>query len=446
MKTTNTFHSIELKDIEVADRIRENLGHIEGLAHSMLSIGLLHPIVVQPVKKPKKNGPHYRLVAGGRRLAAAHSLDWPSIPCHFLSELTDAEARAIELEENLKRQDLSWSEECLAIQALHEIKTKADSEWTMEQTAELVGISQEWVSKRITVAEALSAEDETISSAVGANAAYNIIQRKSKRKLDDAVASMTDVEDDIVEPETGKKAKGKFKVHNVSFLEWDSSVKFNLLHCDFPYGIEHGRSAQGGASTWKNPYADGEDTYWQLVEHLLSSGCASESAHMIFWFSMNFYTKTVDALTAGGWKVEPYPLIWMKSDNHGILPDPNRGPRRIYETALLCARGDRHIVRPVSNAFAHPVGQKQHLSEKPYEVVHHFLRMLCDNNSKVLDPTCGSGTALAAAKSLGATNVTGIELDSDSAAIATRNLKVATTASGNGNESSGDVAAGAEAL
>lgn len=437
MTATNKFHLIPLKTIVVGDRVRDNLGNIESLAQSMKNFGLMHPLVVQ------KKGKKFELIAGGRRLAAAHQLGWKEIACHFFEDLSKEEVKILELEENLKRQDLAWDEECFALRTLHSLKVEQDKNWTMEKTAELLSISQEWVSKRITVANALDTEDKTITGAQGANAAYNVLQRKSRRALDDAVAEVTEIEDSIgEEPGTETAPSGTFKVEEASFLTWESNKKFNLIHCDFPYGIKHGKSAQGKAGSWDTPYEDSPDVYWELLYWLCHAVNVADSAHMIFWFSMNFYEETVKVLTVnGGWKVDPFPLIWYKSDNHGILPDPNRGPRRVYETALLCSRGDRKIVRPVSNLIGVPVGQKQHLSEKPEEVVRHFLRMLCDDHSTVLDPTCGSGTALAAAKTLGAKYVQGLDIDPDSVALANRNLKSAALGEGHptGDDSTFDL-------
>ena len=51
------------------------------------------------------------------------------------------------------------------------------------------------------------------------------------------------------------------------------------------------------------------------------------------------------------------------------------------------------------------------MSEKPQGVLRHYFRMLVDQHSAVLDPTCGSGSALRAAASCGASRFLGIELD-----------------------------------
>jgi DNA modification methylase len=134
----------------------------------------------------------------------------------------------------------------------------------------------------------------------------------------------------------------------------------------------------------------------------------------MFWFSMDYYQETFDRLTKMGWKVNRFPLIWMKDDNTGILPDANRGPRRIYETAFFASRGDRKIVRAKSNAFSWAGKDKSiHMSEKPVPMLKHFMEMFVDEYSFVLDPTAGSANSLKAATVLGAGRVLGLERDEE---------------------------------
>jgi len=146
------------------------------------------------------------------------------------------------------------------------------------------------------------------------------------------------------------------------------------------------------------------------------------SAHLIFWFSMDFYTETRTKIQAAGWTVDPFPLTWFKIDNTGMLPDANRGPRRVYETALFCTRGDRKIVRAVGNCCAAGVTKTYHMSEKPTAVVGHFFRMLVDETTVMLDPTCGSGNAVKMAEELGADWSLGLEINPDYVESAKQNL------------------------
>jgi DNA modification methylase len=113
------------------------------------------------------------------------------------------------------------------------------------------------------------------------------------------------------------------------------------------------------------------------------------------------------------WTFEDYPLVWMKTDNRGIAPDVERRPRRIYETALFGWRGERKLVKLASNAYGAPKEASAHPSTKPEPVLRHFLSLVTDGNTRLLDPTSGSGSALRAADSLGAASVLGLEMDPD---------------------------------
>ena len=113
----------------------------------------------------------------------------------------------------------------------------------------------------------------------------------------------------------------------------------------------------------------------------------------------------------------------MKSDNIGILPDPERGPRRIYETCFFGSRGDRRIVRPTSNAVSAASDRMEHMSAKPEIMLASFYRMFVDSNTIMLDPTCGSGSALRAAEGLFASHTVGLERNPEFAARANAALR-----------------------
>ncbi len=98
--------------VKVGDRRREDYGDIDALAASIAEHGLLHPIVVDADDN---------LVAGGRRLRAVEQLGWLSIPVTRLGDLADKQLREIELEENLRRKDLSPIEVSRNMVALAEV-------------------------------------------------------------------------------------------------------------------------------------------------------------------------------------------------------------------------------------------------------------------------------------------------------------------------------------
>jgi hypothetical protein len=97
---------LPLSAIIVGDRRREDLGDIAALATSIATWGLLHPIVVDADSN---------LIAGERRLRACESLGYVDVPVRYLGTLTATERREIELEENLRRKDLTAYERSKAL-------------------------------------------------------------------------------------------------------------------------------------------------------------------------------------------------------------------------------------------------------------------------------------------------------------------------------------------
>jgi DNA modification methylase len=162
-------------------------------------------------------------------------------------------------------------------------------------------------------------------------------------------------------------------------------------------------------------YEDSPDKYWNLLDCFCThiDNFLTKNAHVMFWFAMSqegYYERTKQELSRV-LTVNPLPLIWMKSDNVGVAPDPRRGPRQIYEAAFLAWRGDRPIVKVKANAYSAPSDKSIHPSAKPEPVLKHFFEMLVDGSTKLLDPTCGGGSSLRAAEFWNAEYVWGMDID-----------------------------------
>ncbi len=428
--------------VDREDRQRQDLSDREGLRASIARNGIIQPIILDE---------NFKLVAGERRLLCAIELGLLEVPYRALSELSDEEAQIIELEENIKRKPLTWTEEVKAIARFHDLMLQQDPDWTRSDTAQALSMSQPSVSQYLLIHEhfqnPLVGEADKLSTAL--NAATRIKERKqasSSRELENAIENVIAPKSTVLPsdapvpavPEEPKAKPAPAFIINDSFLTWTETYDgpaFNLIHCDFPYGVNIGDKVRGQASAKSTGYyEDTPDVYFNLLEHLCSlpPSFISPSCHLIFWFSMNFYQETYDKLTEAGWNVLKHPLIWHKSDGAGIIPDPNRQPRRTYETALFAARGDRKIVRAVHNSISSPTTRLIHTSEKPLPVLNHFLRMVTDETTVLLDPTAGSGNAVRASYTLGARLSIGLELDRDFATAAKENVKagIAEAASG----------------
>jgi hypothetical protein len=345
-------------------------------------------------------------------------LGWTHIPVQYIDELSEDELQAVEFEENVRRVDVPWQDKSLAIEHYHQLRTKQDPTWSSSKTAERLGVTEQSISQHRQVAKELEAGNERVAAAPKFSTAKSIVQRKTARA---AAAASDRLEENV----TGIAPSRVAPLINEDFHVFASAftgTPYNLIHCDFPYGVNMQSTDQGGARFEHGSYDDRPDVYWHLLDTLRMSmdNVVAPKAHLMFWFSMDFYEVTRIKLTEMGWKVNPFPLVWLKSDNTGIIPDANRGPRRIYETAFFASRGDLLIHTPVSNAFAHPGREKSiHMNEKPVPMLRHFLRMLTDEYSRVLDPTCGSGNALKAASALGAPSLLGIEKNEEFFTLAT---------------------------
>jgi hypothetical protein len=215
-----------------------------------------------------------------------------------------------------------------------------------------------------------------------------------------------------------------------NFYEWIrdyTGPKFTLIHCDFPYGNYKGNDSQGAmnALDTEDFYDNTESVYWNLLAALTENldKIMSYSAFMVFWFNMNFYTKTVGELRKTGLIVHDHPLIWHKTPGPGglgVAPGTEAThPRRTYDTALMCIRGNRPLVRTMCNSYSAPtVGNKIHPSQKSEPMLRYFLQMFVDETTTVLDPTVGSGASLRACEDLGAKSVLGLEMDPNYASSA----------------------------
>lgn len=91
---------------------RIDIGDIESLAENFKKFGLQQPITVRKISKQQ-----YELIGGARRLEAARILGWNTIQA-IIKDVSDAEAAAICVSENLQRENLNPIEEARAYRML----------------------------------------------------------------------------------------------------------------------------------------------------------------------------------------------------------------------------------------------------------------------------------------------------------------------------------------
>ncbi len=107
-----------------------NLQNIEELAQSIKEKGVIQPLLV------RRQGDHYELVAGERRLRAANSLGLKEIPI-IVREVSDQDSLELALIENIQREELNPIEEAHAYQHLID-----KFQVTQEKISEVLGRSR----------------------------------------------------------------------------------------------------------------------------------------------------------------------------------------------------------------------------------------------------------------------------------------------------------------
>jgi ParB family chromosome partitioning protein len=109
---------------------------LEELAASIKENGVIQPIVVRRLPSETAEGVRYEIVAGERRWRAAKLAGLTDIPT-IVRELSDKEATAVALIENIQREELTPAEEARALKRLVE-----EFSLTHEGVAEVVGRSR----------------------------------------------------------------------------------------------------------------------------------------------------------------------------------------------------------------------------------------------------------------------------------------------------------------
>jgi len=112
-------------------RTRMDESALQDLAASISQHGIMQPIVVRPIGEGR-----YEIIAGERRFRAARLAGLDEVPV-LVREVTDQNALAMALIENIQREDLNPLEEAQAIRRLIE-----EFNYTHEQASEAIGRSR----------------------------------------------------------------------------------------------------------------------------------------------------------------------------------------------------------------------------------------------------------------------------------------------------------------
>ena len=387
---------------------------LEDLAASIQKVGLLHPPVV------RNDG--QTLVAGHRRSKALAWLSHMKIPFRCggemiplgmmpvltMSELSAIELEEAELEENLIREDLTWQEEAQAMLRLTELRQKQDETWTNKDTArEVDGASRDEEPSPATYVRTRNAEilrdhldDPDVIAAKSSKDAIKIVRRKIQEKAHAILA------------EVHQKSDTQHNIILGDMIKEIATLPENTFSCiltDPPYGV----NAQdfGGQASNAHEYEDTPEYAMKLIETLAIEGfrVAADQAHIYVFCDIRMWPQFCEVFRRAGWDVWQTPLIWIK--NNGMLPRPEHGPRRCYETILYGIKGGKKVNSVRSDTLIIPeLARIQFGAEKPPALYQDLLRRSVLPGDEVLDCFAGAGPILPAANSCSVT-ATAIEMN-----------------------------------
>ena len=393
---------------------------IEELAESIEHYGLMHAVVTRP------DG--VTLIAGERRLRAIKILhEWKKvfkyngedvepgyIPVVSLAEFTNLGYIEAELEENLKRLNLTWQEKSQAIAALHELgvleaKERGETHTLSDTAKELTGrdtVAGRYVTD-VTRSVLLTdwADDPEVAKAKTEKDALKIIEKKARAKHREALAKEYNIanEDTPHELYHGDLRKIMLTLED---------GKFDCIIADPPYGISANKFENQEAI--QHDYDDSEEYSTELYEFIAEVGLekTKEEAHAYIFVDVNSFERVNNIFKTAGWYVWATPLIWYRLGSIGILPRPNHGPRRTYELILYAIKGDKQVITMgASDVLAVPHDTSvERGAHKPPLLYRDLISRSCLPGSYVLDPCCGAGPIFPAANKT-SVYATGIEID-----------------------------------
>lgn len=389
--------SIRTDRVVVPDRFRQEEGDIAELAESLKKYGLLQPIVIDSEAK---------LVAGARRLAAARLLGWTEIEYRQKGRLTELERRTMEVEENIRRKQFTWQEEVKAKQELHHLMqelhgtpvkgyARPGGSWGMRETAAMLGDSLGGVSQDIQLAEAMAEFPEITEHGSKREAMRSL--RKAKE-----LALLTELAFRAGTPLPGGLAEEQLweivVADCIEHMRTLPSESFDLCITDPPYGIDidTGFSPSSRQAIQFNDAPAGfQLTIDALVEiyRLLKDG-----SHCYVFCDAARVESLVTAARGMGWTARQVPLIWVKEG--GGFTDFHMRFMPMYEAIMFLAKGERYrpLVEVSADVFiVNREFRKIHPTQKPLELIEHFVELSSVPGERILDPFCGSGTTLVAA-------------------------------------------------
>lgn len=395
---------------------------------------LMQPIVL------RDDGSDRILVAGERRLRAISTL-WSLggtlrhagvalaegvVPYVTMGQLPPLAAEEAELEENIRRKDLTWQEHADAVSRLHAMRSAQAAEagrtQTVADTAQELhgrrdGDYQSRTRRQLLVANHLS--DPDVAKAKSVEDAFKILKAKEERVRNIDLAAAV-----------GRTlSSASHTLHHAESIEWMAAQpegQFDVILTDPPYGMNAQDFGDAGGKVAVTHHYDDSGASWPvLMEGLAreSFRLAKPQAHAYIFCDIDGFHLIKSCMESVGWYVFRTPLVNHKLDANRI-PLPDKGPKRCYELILYAIKGGKLVTKVGAPDVIPSRGDENlgHGAQKPVAIYVDLLSRSVRPGDKVLDPFAGTGTIFAAAHELKCLAV-GVERDPGSYGIALKRLQ-----------------------
>lgn len=434
------FKAIRLSDIIIApNRQRQEFDAqaLADLTDSLRRNGIFHPIVVRRTD----GGP--QLVAGERRLRAIKDLNELGdklrmgdtafeigfVPCNDLAELSDIDAFEAELEENIRRVDLTWQERAVNTSKLLELRTLqaekegrpapsvADISREVRPDAGSPSNAQNETRSEIIVARHLS--DPDVAKAPTHREALKIVKRKEESRKNAALGVSVGL--------TFSSSEHHLYKGNCITVLRDQILEgtFDVILADPPYGIDAQEfNDSDGKAAGGHFYDDSYDQWILTMRNFLplAETITKAQSHLYLFCDVENFCDLkalVEEFTT--FKTFRTPLVWV---NPGATraPWPDKGPQRKYQCCLYAVKGGRQTLKLAPDVSIFTSDENLgHPAQKPVLLYQDYLSRSCRPGDYVLDAFCGSGTIFPAAHAL-KIRATGIEMDEAAYGLSVKRL------------------------
>lgn len=425
---------IDLTSITISPkRQRRNIepSALVDLENSILKNGLIHPPTFR-----KTGDDLYSLVAGERRtraiqkIAAAGKTFYCNgqlvpvgkLPTLSLQEnLSQAALKEIEFDENKIREALPWQDEAEALAEIHRLRQdELGTAATFKSTAEVlvetgqvpkdtsIAYQAQRVRQAVTLADNLN--NPTIAKARNATEAYNLVLKVQEEQFTAALATrrlaVIPAEETLTTVRHGSC---------VEILPKLDEHMADLILSDPPFGINADKGGFRQRTVQHHNYEDTPENARNLYQAILLEGfrVAKPTANILLFCDIDMFMMLREMAGRVGWTPFRTPIIWQKSHSEGMAPWQGKGFRRTYEMIFYATKGQRGLITSPVDILDHrrvPKQERLHAAQKPLDLLTRLIECSTLPGDFVLDPCCGSGAVVRAAKDAKRRGL-GIEVD-----------------------------------